>query len=245
MISHDLRRKIKNHLGPYWTAWLRCLVRRKGLPLWGNLRRIKPFSTSFGSDRGTPVDRYYLHKFLEQNRAYITGDVLEIQMPGYTYQYGHNIRRAHSIDIHPQVQPTFVCDLAHSESILPSESYDCFLLPNTLCVLYDIEGCLRHALRVIKPGGVILASTASFVPLAPDYPDYWRLTAAGWMEIAQRVWPNCDVLVESYGNCLAAVAAMLGLALEELTPAELDVFDPHYPVLITIFCRKLSVRAPL
>jgi len=98
---------------------------------------------------------------------------------------------------------------------------------------------------VIKPGGVILASGAAFEPLISDGPDYWRLSAVGWTEVLQRVWAGCDVRVESHGNCLAAVAAMLGLALEELTPAELDVFDSQYPVLITIFCQKPSARAPL
>ena len=98
---------------------------------------------------------------------------------------------------------------------------------------------------MIKPGGVILASSATFVPLIPDGPDYWRMSAAGWVEVLQRIWAGCDVRVESYGNCLAVVAAMLGLALEELTPAELDVLDPRYPVLITIFCRKPGAGAPL
>jgi len=215
------------------------------LPRWGNLRRTRPFSANFGFERGTPIDRYYLQKFLEAHRAYVSGDVLEIQVPGYTHRYGHHIRHAHSVDINPDFQPTFLCDLAKSEDVIPDTSYDCFLLPNTLQHLRNLEGCLRHALRVIKPGGVILASSATFVPLIPDGPDYWRLSAAGWAEVLWRVWAGCEVRVESAGNCLAAVSAMLGLAQEELTSAELDVFDPRYPVLITLFCRKPGARAPL
>ena len=232
------RQQVKALIGPRWTTRLRCLTRGLGLPRWGNLRRVQPFSTYFGFDRGTPVDRYYLHKFLETNRASITGDVLEIQMVDYARRYGHHLRRADSVDIDPRVRPTFVCGLARSEGVVPSEAYDCFLLPNTLCVLRDLEGCLRQALRAIRPGGVILASTAAFVPLAPDCPDYWHLSASGWAEITQRVWAGCEVTVESHGNCLAAVAAMLGLALEELTSGELDVTDPRYPVLISLICRK-------
>ena len=33
---------------------------------------------------------------------------------------------------------------------------------------------------------------------------------------------------------------VLGLAAEELLPAELDAEDPHYPVLVTAACRKLA-----
>ena len=40
-----------------------------------------------------------------------------------------------------------------------------------------------------------------------------------------------------HGNCLAATAALMGLAAEELTPDELDAQDPRYPVQVTIACR--------
>jgi len=38
-------------------------------------------------------------------------------------------------------------------------------------------------------------------------------------------------------TCLAAAAAMYGVAVEELAAAELDAHDPRYPVLVTIECR--------
>jgi hypothetical protein len=237
-MSPGSRQRLKLLLGPRLTTRLRCLSRGLGLPRWGNLRRVTPFSNNFGFDRGTPVDRYYLHRFFEANRASVTGDVLEIQMPGHALRYGSNLRVVHSVDIDPQQRPTYVCDLAQSKGIIPDDRYDCFLLPNTLSNLRDIEGCLRQALRTVKPGGVILASTAGLGPLTRDCPDYWHLSPAGWEEITRRVWGGCEVAVESHGNCLAAVAAMLGLALEELTSAELDVSDPRYPVLITVVCRK-------
>jgi hypothetical protein len=138
------------------------------------------------------------------------------------------------VDINGQFSPTYLCDLAQAATVIPTGRYDCFLLPNTLCVLRDIEGCLREALRVVKPGGAVLATTASFVPLVPEGADYWRMSADGWREIASRVWDGHDVTIEAHGNCLAAVSAMLGLAAEELRDDELDAHDPHYPVLVTL-----------
>lgn len=237
-MSTPMRDELKRVLGPRWTTRLRCLIRGGDWPRWGNLRRARPFSEAFGFDRGTPVDRYYLHRFLETSRPAIAGDVLEIQVVAYATRFGHDLRRTDSVDVSPRFGPTYLCDLARSEGVIPSDAYDCFLLPNTLQHLRDLEGCLRHALRVIRPGGMLLASAAGFVPLIPDGPDYWRLSAEGWREVLGRAWAGCEIRVESHGNCLAAVAAMLGLAHEELTPAELDVQDPRYPVLVTVACRK-------
>jgi len=100
---------------------------------------------------------------------------------------------------------------------------------------------LMNALRALQPGGVLLASAAGFVPLTADVADYWRLSPDGWRVLLARLWPGEEVIVEGHGNCLAAVAAQMGLAVEEITPAELDVVDPRYPVLTTVFCRKRRV----
>lgn len=237
-MSLAVRDELKQLIGPRWTTRLRCLVRGKEWPRWGNLRRVRPFSDQFGFDRGIPVDRYYLHRFLDAHRALVRGDVLEIQTTGYARRYGHDLGRVDSVDIEPAFQPTYLCDLARSGEVLPSSSYDCFLLPNTLQHLREPEAALAHALRVLRPGGVILASSAGLLPLTGDAPDYWRLSEAGWRELAGRVWAGCDVRVESHGNCLVATAAMLGLALEELSPAELETRDPRYPVLLTVRCIK-------
>ena len=237
-VEIDLRRQLKQALGPRWTTRLRCLQRGKRLPRWGNLRNTHPFSDYFGFDRGTPVDRYYVHRFYHQNCAWVTGDVLEIQGTGYTRRYGHDLRRAESLDIDPAVNPTFLCDLARAETVLPADSYDCFLLPNSFQHVRDLEPAMRQALRIVRPGGAILATVPAFVPLISDGPQYWMMSAEGWGQLAARVWDGAEVEVCAYGNCLAAIAAMLGLAMEELSEAELQHQDDRYPVMVTILCRK-------
>jgi len=141
-----------------------------------------------------------------------------------------------TLDISPEFRPTYQCDLARA-SMVADGSYDCFLLPNTLCFLRELDAALREARRIVRRGGVILATVPGFVPLTPDVADYWHASAEGWGVVAARVWPDCETAVESYGNCLAAAAAMYGIAAEELTDAELDAQDPRYPVLVTIACR--------
>ncbi len=231
------RENLKWAIGPAWTTRLRCIANRKALPRWGNLRRTEPFSAYFGFERGTPVDRYYLERFLEEHRHQITGRVLEIQSTGYTSKYGHHLVTSDSVDINADCHPTYLCDLACSETI-PSAYYDCFLLPNTIQHFRRLESCLHHVFRVVRPGGVILASVAGLMPLIPDGPDYWRCSAVGVRELTRRVWPDADVQIQSHGNCLTAVAAIMGLSVEELTPEEFEVNDSRYPVLTTLFCGK-------
>jgi hypothetical protein len=165
---------------------LRTMVRGLGVPRWGNLRRLKPFSDYYGFDRGTPIDRYYLDRFLASHGQAIHGDVLEIQAPGYVDKYGRNVRLKHSIDVNAAMNPTYVCDLAAAD-VVPSDRYDCFLLPNTLHALRDIRNCMRHMLRVVKPGGVVLAATAAMGPLETGGMDFWRMSAQGWQQLAADV----------------------------------------------------------
>jgi Methyltransferase domain len=211
---------------------------RLEVPQWGNLRRTRPFSDHFGFDRGTPIDRYYVLKFIREYQQHITGNVLEIQSGAYTNLCGHDIRRNESVDIDPQHGTTYVCDLAHSDNVLATSSYDCFLLPNTLNHLKDVTNSMRHALRVIRPGGVVLATAPTLTSLTPDFSEYQRFTTAGLRELVESARLECEYNIESYGNVLAATAALMGIVSEELTTEELDTNDPRYPVLITLFCKK-------
>ena len=228
--------RIKRLLGPRWTTWARTVIRGLERPSWGNLRRVTPLSTAYGFDRGTPIDRYYVDKFMRAHGDLITGRVLEIQTRDHIRRYGSAVTAADTLDIDPSFRPTYCCDLADAAAV-PSASYDCFLLPNTLCVVRDVDAALREARRIVRPGGAILATVPGFVPLTPDTDDYWHASAAGWRLVADRVWNDCDTVVETHGNCLAAAAALYGVAVEELSSAELDVTDPRYPVLVTIRCR--------
>jgi hypothetical protein len=237
-----LRQKLKQWVGPHGTVLLRCLTRGMKIPRWGNIRKNAPFSTYFGFERGTPLDRYYLYKFLEEHRSLIKGKVLEIQNNSLTRKFGENLSVEHSLDIVGEFSPTYLCDLSELPSSVPRGNYDCFLMPNTFQVIRRLEPALRNAYELIKPGGVILASAAGFLPLVPDTTEYWRFTRAGWEELLPTVWPGAEIEVRAHGNSLAAVASMLGLAHEELKPAELDVVDERYPVLITIHCRKPKVE---
>jgi len=56
-----------------------------------NALRTKPISAKFGFDRGTPIDRFYIEKFLQNNAGHIRGKVLEISENTYSGKYGKEI----------------------------------------------------------------------------------------------------------------------------------------------------------
>jgi hypothetical protein len=55
-----------------------------------------------------------------------------------------------------------------------------------------------------------------------------------------RAFAPAHVQAVAYGNVLAAVAFLHGLAAEELTPAELDYQDADFEVLIGVRAVKLD-----
>ncbi len=109
-----MRELIERLLGPRGIMRLRRFARGQERPRWGNLRRLAPFSTRYGFDRGTPVDRYYLDRFLDGHRSLITGQVLEIQTDGHARRYGRDLERIDTVDISGEFRPTYLCDLASS-----------------------------------------------------------------------------------------------------------------------------------
>jgi hypothetical protein len=74
--------------------WLRTRWRGEqyappvGMVRFGSLRRVTPLSREFGYDRGNPIDRYYIERFLARQADDIRGRVLEIGDNSYTRQFG-------------------------------------------------------------------------------------------------------------------------------------------------------------
>src|SRR5205085_10172287 len=66
---------------------------------WGSLRRLEPISRVWGLDRGQPVDRWYIERFLERHAADVAGDVLEVKDPGYTKRFEQGARSYAVVDV--------------------------------------------------------------------------------------------------------------------------------------------------
>jgi SAM-dependent methyltransferase len=215
------------------------LKRSRGPVDFGHLRRLTPISSIFGYDRGRPIDRYYIERFLSAHAPDIKGRVLEFGDDSYTRTFGgERVKKAdvlHATEGNPRA--TLVADLASAERI-PSDTFNCIICTQVLMYVYRVDAAIRTLHRILKPGGVLLATVAGISQIArgdmQQWGEYWRFTTMCAERLFAEVFPPERVDVVSYGNVLAAVAFLHGFAAEELTAEELEYNDPDYEVSITI-----------
>jgi len=216
-----------------WRRRLRRLLR----PALLSMFRTTPISSYWGFDRGHPIDRYYLEQFLDDHRSDIRGRVIEVQNSRYTDRFGGAVERSDVLDINPENPlATVIADLTCADAV-PANLFDCFILTQTLQFIFDVPSAIRHVHRMIRPGGVLLASVPSVSRLAPVYGlerDYWRFTRASCAELFGRAFGAGNVSIRSYGNVRTATAFLSGLASEELSRRALDVQDDYFPLIIAI-----------
>ncbi len=215
---------------------------------FGDLRRTTPISPVWGLDRGLPLDRYYIEGFLDRHRLDIGGRVLEVKDSGYTRMFGgERVTRADVLDVDAgNANATVVADLSRADAI-PDDAYDCFILTQTLGVIYDAAAAVRHAVRVLKPGGVLLCTLPAAGRIRYEEGldgDFWRFTEGSVRRLFGEALPPSAFEVAGHGNVLTCAAFLYGLAQDELTREELDVVDPFFPLVYTVRAMKASAAAP-
>ena len=145
-----------------------------GFVRFGSLRRLKPISSDWGMERGMPIDRFYIERFLTLNSMDIEGHVLEIGNDQYTRKFGEN-RVIHSDVLHVSEQRsrvTIVGDLTDAGHI-QSNYFDCIILTQTLQFIYDVPAALKTIYRILKSGGVALVTVPGISNISRYDMDRW------------------------------------------------------------------------
>lgn len=196
----------------------------------------EPVSRLFGTDRGTPIDRYYIERFLAENSYLIRGTVLEISDSSYTKKFGSGVHKSEVLSAVPTDTATIVGDLANGKNI-PSEAFDAIILTQTLHVIYDFKAALKNAYRALKPGGALLVTMPGISQISrydmERWGDFWRFTSKSLQMLLKEVAPEANVQISVNGNVAVAKAFLDGISLEELPPQLLDYSDDDYQVLLT------------
>jgi SAM-dependent methyltransferase len=209
----------------------------------GHLRRVTPLSDDFGSDRGLPVDRFYIEGFLDRWRADVAGRVLEIGEDTYTRRFGGDrVTRSDVLHIKRGNPAVTIVDDLSTGTTLPEGTFDCAIITQTLHLIWDVPAALRNLRRILKPGGVLLATFPGISQVDQgEWGEtwYWAFTLkSGERLFAEAFPPGDEVRIESHGNVLAASSLLFGLATSELSRDELVHCDVRYPVVLAVRTRK-------
>lgn len=212
-----------------------------GTVKWGSLRRTTPFSRDWGYDRGTPIDRVYIERFLASHAGDVHGACLEVMNADYIARFGGTrVSRQDVLDINPaNTLATIVADLGEDNS-LPAQRFDCVVFTQTLHLIPDMRIALANIWRAIAPGGVLLLTVPALGrhdTRQGFHHDRWRVTKTG-LEWLLAGLPDGRADTTTYGNVLSCTAFLYGLAAEELDPDELHVADPAFPLIVAARVHK-------
>jgi SAM-dependent methyltransferase len=207
-------------------------------------RRLDPVSREWGFDRGGPIDRFYVEEFLEHHAADIKGRVLEIGDDAYTRRFGDGrVEAGDILDVDSSnPKATIIADLAEADQI-PSDLFDCIILTQTLHVVYETRLVIEALHRILKPGGVLLATFPGLSKISrTELPGswFWGFTNNSARRLFGEAFPPAGVAVESFGNVLAASAFLYGFSHRELSRSELEYRDPEFDLLVGV----RAVKAP-
>ena len=222
--------------------WRQRLERLRRPAFLGTIRRTRPLSDHWGRERGTPVDRYYIDRFLAAERDVIRGRVLEVMNRDYTERFGIDVEHSDVLDVDPEnSSATVVADLAAASEV-PTAMFDCFILTQTLQYIYDLRAAVEHAHRILRPGGTLLCTVpvASRIARRQLESEFWRLTPAACSRLFGDVFVGGQLAVRPCGNVLATVAFLVGMSAEELSSRELDREDPFFPLVVTVRATKAA-----
>jgi SAM-dependent methyltransferase len=212
---------------------------------WGDLRTTGPVSRDFGFDRGTPIDRYYIERFLAAHSTDVRGHVMETGTDMYTRRFGGEFAARSDVLHYAADNPraTIVGDLTkHGD--LPERQFDCIICTQTLQFLFDVEAAVGNLYRALKPRGVLLVTSSGISQIShadmKATGDYWRFTDASTKKLLTRFFSESGVEVSTYGNVMSSLAFLHGIAVAELAREELDVKDSSYQLVVAARAIRLD-----
>ena len=199
----------------------------------------EPASRCFAFDRGTPIDRLLIERFLERHAADVRGRALEVEGKQYLLKYGGDrVTRAdilHAVTGNPDA--TLVGDLATGEG-LPAGVFDCLVITQTLHVIFDFRAAVQTMHRMLRKGGTALVTIPAISQIsrydADHWGDFWRMTPDAARRLFAEAFGAEGVTVEVFGNIRLAAAYLYGLAAEEVPASVFQQVDRDYPLITCV-----------
>ncbi|MEN3001829.1 MAG: class I SAM-dependent methyltransferase [Armatimonadota bacterium] len=190
---------------------LRSWYRKFYVAISGSGAQVKPWHFQYAST-------FYLHRTLRRLLPYYGGDILDVGCGNKPYQdwFGH-IRTYVGLDIYPGekvdvvVQPT-------ERWPFPDSSFDVVICTQVLEHVESLQHTLNEIMRVLRPGGVLIASFPFIYNEHGEPNDFRRFSAYG----ARQLFSEWDIqLVERQGG----IGTTLALLLLNWIDAQLSLSD--------------------
>lgn len=203
----------------------------------------EPVSRQFGTERGTPVDRYYIERFLEEHKQVVRGDVLEIEDNTYSLRYGgERLRNAIVMDVGKEGGDiSFRGNLETGEGIR-DEIADCFILTQTLMYIFDLKSAVHHIVRLLKRGGSALITCSGISQNSKRCMDDYGCCFHFNTDALRRLFeqePGVEVVeAGSFGNVKTVTAHLNGLCREDLEADDFMPNDKYYPLIVYAVVKK-------
>ncbi|MBP3768913.1 MAG: hypothetical protein J6I48_02220 [Lachnospira sp.] len=204
---------------------------------------LLPVSEQFATERGTPIDRYYIDMFLEKNSQYIKGDVLEIEDNAYTKKYGGNHYNSSIVmDLNSKNENIdFNANIETGEGIKGAIA-DCFICTQTLMYIYDLKSAAHNIIEMLKSKGVALITCSGLSQNSrrcmESYGAYWGFNEAS----LKKIFDNTDgaKVIESgtFGNVKTVSAHINGLCIEDIDESDFKENDVCYPLIVYAVVKK-------
>ena len=203
---------------------------------------VLPLHRQFQYGGGKGISRYYIEKFLEKNRKYITGKVLEVGDNRYTTQFGSNLTESWVIDfVNKQKYGYCKVNLETGEGVKENFA-DCIILTSVLGTIFDVQKAAENIVKMLKVNGVALITTNGTAPISKYDEErwgyYWKFTNTSMRRLFERYIGDGCIDVEIYGNVKTCAAYLYGIPAEELTEEALNYKDSDYQLVLGTIVRK-------
>lgn len=204
-----------------------------------------PISRGFGGEYGTPVDRIYIERFLEQNKMDVYGTVMEIASDDYIKRFGED-RVTEKIILHVKGWggPNVLKGNFETGEGLSENMIDSLICTQTLQYIYNLSEAAKNIYKIIRPGGVALITVPGIKSLSryhdANWGEQWSFTKKSLFKMFADVFGTENVQVCSYGNIKITTAYLWGICAEELEIEDFEYNDDQFPFIITARVKKVK-----
>jgi|TARA_B110000259_G_scaffold187654_1_gene242703 SAM-dependent methyltransferase len=198
---------------------------------------IHPISDYFGFDRGLPIDRYYINKFININKKHIRGNVLEIGDDRYSKKFKCD-STIYGIIKNEKVE------ILNLEEKLPNKikKFDCIICTQVINYTYKKEKFISNLYKLLKKNGILLLTCSSITRISNydynRYGDYWRFTDMSLRKLLSSVFNKKSIRIKTHGNISVSTKFLYGLSADEVSYDDLNFNDKNFSLLISCRAKK-------